>query len=342
MKKFYRIAVLGGGSFGTTLSNLMASKGHDVVLWLRSEERANEINTEHRNSFYLPNFDLHESMRASTDLSASIAHADIVFFAVPSKSSREVARQVAQYIRPDTLVVSTTKGIEPNGFILMSEVLKQELQGQAIGVLSGPNLAKEIAARQLTASVIASEDQQLIDTVQRVLQCSYFRVYASHDVYGVELGGALKNIYAIIAGMGAAMDMGANTQAMLITRALAEMSRFAEKLGANPLTFLGLAGIGDLVVTCSSSLSRNYQIGYAVGTGKSLDEAVDSLGQVAEGVNTLKIVRAKADEMGIYMPLVEGLSRILFEGRAVKAVIGELMLGELTVDVEFSSRDANA
>jgi glycerol-3-phosphate dehydrogenase (NAD(P)+) len=205
--------------------------------------------------------------------------------------------------------------------------------------LSGPNLAREVAAHALTASVVASEDEDLCRTVQAVLHGPTFRVYASRDRFGVELGGALKNVYAIIAGMAAAMGMGENTKSMLITRALAEMTRFAVKLGANPMTFLGLAGVGDLIVTCTSPKSRNYQVGFALGEGLSLDEAVTRLGEVAEGVNTLKVLKAKAQELGVYMPLVAGLHAILFEGRTLEQIIGGLMTGEPKTDVDFISID---
>ena len=334
-KTHREIAVLGGGSFGTTLCNMVAEKGHHATLWLRNEAAADEINTQHVNSRYLPEFTLNERVRATTDLSDCVSNADIVFVSVPSKSCREVAKQLQPYLKPGTFIVSTTKGIEHHDFKLMSEVLHEELPDFPIGVLSGPNLAKEIIAQAITGTVIASQDEQLIKIVQDSLQSHYFRVYGSKDLYGVELGGALKNIYAIISGMGVAMEMGDNTRAMLMTRSLAEMSRFAVKLGGEPITFLGLAGVGDLIVTCSSSLSRNYQVGYAVGSGKSLDEAVAELGQVAEGVNTLKLVKVKADEMGVYMPLVTGLYEVLFNNLSIVRAVNQLMLSEQGFDVDY-------
>ena len=206
------------------------------------------------------------------------------------------------------MLVSTTKGIEARTFKLMSQILEEIAPDARIGVLSGPNLAKEVADHALTATVIASEDEELCLCVQQALHGRTFRVYASADRFGVELGGALKNVYAIMSGMAAALGMGENTKSMLITRALAEMTRFAVKLGANPMTFLGLAGVGDLIVTCSSPKSRNYQVGYALGQGLSLDEAVQRLGEVAEGVNTLKVLKARAEELEVYMPLVERVS----------------------------------
>jgi glycerol-3-phosphate dehydrogenase (NAD(P)+) len=217
----------------------------------------------------------------------------------------------------------------------MSQILEDVAPKARIGVLSGPNLAKEVADHALTATVVASEDAELCQRVQQALHGKTFRVYASADRFGVELGGALKNVYAIIAGMAAALGMGENTKSMLITRALAEMTRFAVKLGANPMTFLGLAGVGDLIVTCSSPKSRNYQVGFALGEGLSLEDAVARLGEVAEGVNTLKVLKARAEELQVYMPLVSGLHAILFEGRTLAQVIEVLMRGEPKTDVDF-------
>lgn len=340
MTQKYRVAVLGGGSFGTALANIVAENEHDVVLWLRNAERADEINRDHRNSVYLPDFPLHPGLRAATDLSAAVSGRDIVFMAVPSGSCRAVAREAARHLSDGVMLVSTTKGIEAgashHGFRLMSQVLREELPQLPLGVLSGPNLAKEIAAKQLTATVVASADATLIATVQTLLHSGYFRVYASADMYGVELGGALKNVYAIMAGMAAALGIGQNTISMLITRALAEMSRFAVKKGADPLTFLGLAGVGDLIVTCMSPLSRNYQVGFALGQGRDLASIIAELGQVAEGINTLKLLKEHADEIGVRMPLVSGLYEILYSGRSISQVVGALMWAEQNRDVEFT------
>lgn len=339
MNTHHRVAVLGGGSFGTALANIVADNGHDVRLWLRNAERAATINREHTNSEYLPDYPLNHSLIATTDLAAAVADSDVVLMAVPSSSCRQVAREVARHIGPDCLLISTTKGIEggdANGFKLMSQVLREEIPNVRLGVLSGPNLAKEIAAKQLTATVVASDDAALTATVQKLLHCGYFRVYASADMYGVELGGALKNVYAIMAGMAAALGIGQNTISMLITRSLAEMSRFAVRMGADPLTFLGLAGVGDLIVTCMSPLSRNYQVGYALGQGRKLPEIVAELGQVAEGVNTLKLLKEHAELLGVRMPLVSGLYEILYNGRSISQVVGGLMWAEQNRDVEFT------
>jgi len=204
-------------------------------------------------------------------------------------------------------------------------------------VLSGPNLAKEIAASQLTGTVIASADIVVREAVQDALKSRTFRVYTNDDMFGVELGGSLKNIYAIIAGMASALGMGHNTNSMLVTRGLTEMARFGRVLGADPMTFLGLAGVGDLVVTCSSPLSRNFRLGFALGEGKSLEEASQEIGQVVEGVNTVRLVSQRAAELEIYMPLASGLYRVLFEGASLDSVVSSLMLGEQALDVEFAA-----
>jgi glycerol-3-phosphate dehydrogenase (NAD(P)+) len=304
------VAVLGGGSFGTAIANIISYNHHKTYLWMRSAERAAHCELARENIHYLPGYRLAENLIITADLEIAISHSDAI-------------------------VVSTAKGIEPVGFTLMSQILEQELPNHPIGVLSGPNFAKEIVRQQQTGSVIASEDERVISCVQQTLCSETFRVYANHDRYGVELGGALKNIYAIICGMAAALGAGQNTQAMLLTRSLAEMGRFAHIMGANPMTFLGLAGVGDLILTCTSNLSRNYQVGFALGQGKPLNEIVANLGQVAEGINTLKQVKRKSDEMGVYMPLVTGLYGVLFEQKSIAEVARSLMLGEQNTDVDY-------
>lgn len=334
----HRVSVLGGGSFGTALANIVADNHHHARLWLRDEQRAEEINKQHRNSKYLPDYLLNPNLKACTNLSEAVVDSDVVFMAVPSSSCRDVAKVLSPLIEQGTVLISTTKGIEPLGFSLMSEVLKEEIPQARIAVLSGPNLAKEIAAKQITATVVASADDNLNLMIQKLLHCDYFRVYAGNDMYGVELGGALKNIYAIMAGIGASMGMGQNTMGMLMTRSLAEMSRFAVRKGANPMTFLGLAGVGDLIVTCSSPLSRNYRVGYELGSGRNLDDIVADLGQVAEGVNTLRLVKSEAEKMDIYMPLVSGLYSVIYQGSSVKEAIGKMMWAAQSRDVEFESQ----
>lgn len=331
------VSVIGGGSFGTIIANIVAGNGYQVNFWLRNEASAAEINDTRENSRYLPGYQIHENVFATTDIKAAVESSSVVFVAVPSAFFRTVVQRLAPIIRPDALLISTTKGIEADTFLLMSQVMQQELPDSAIGVLSGPNLAREIAQQSLTGTVIASPDESVRERVRELLRSDYFRVYTNDDMYGVELGGSLKNIYAIIAGLASAMGMGHNTNAMLVTRSLTEMARFGRELGADPMTFLGLAGVGDLIVTCSSSLSRNFRVGLALGEGKTLDDAVGELGQVAEGVNTLKQVQQKAKEMDVYMPLADGLYQIVYEGKTVDQVLSALMHGEGALDVEFEA-----
>lgn len=330
------VAVLGGGSFGTAIANLLANNGQSVRQWMRDPEQAAFMRTERENPRYLKGVKLHAGVQPVTDLSATLQACELIFVALPSSALRQALQPVAGLL-VDKLLVSTTKGIESQSFKLMSQILEEVAPNARIGVISGPNLAREIAEQALTATVVASEHDVLCSRVQAALHGRTFRVYASRDRFGVELGGALKNVYAIIAGMAVALGMGENTKSMLITRALAEMTRFAVKLGANPMTFLGLAGVGDLIVTCSSPKSRNYQVGFALGEGLSLEDAVARLGEVAEGVNTIKVLKSKAEELQVYMPLVAGLHAILFEGRTLSQVIEALMRGEPKTDVDFIS-----
>lgn len=335
-------AILGGGSFGTAMASILAENGHTTRLWVRDPETAAAINEDRENPRYLPGQSLPEGVQATEQLEAVLEGADLVFVAVPSSAFVEVLRQARPLVAEGTLVVSCTKGIHEDGFLLMSQVLKREWDHTRIGVLSGPNLAREIVERKFTGTVIASPDEELCHTVQRALSCDYFRVYDNPDIYGVELGGALKNIYAVASGMAAAIGIGENSRSFMLTRALAEMSRFAVELGANPLTFLGLSGVGDLIATCSSSLSRNYRMGHALGSGRDLDEALEELGQTAEGLNTIRLVATRARELDLYMPLASALYEIIHEGKPLDTMIARLMGGEHKHDVEFSFHGGTA
>ncbi len=335
MSDAHVVAVLGGGSFGTVIANIIACNGNSVRLWLRNDERAASINRHRENLEYLPGYRLHDDLNATTSLEQAVAGVDIVLVAVPSKSFRQVVRELAGLVPAQTLLISLTKGIEASGFRLMSEILREEMRDNPRAVLSGPNLAGEIAAGQVTGSVIASDLPAINATVHAMLHSESFLIYSSHDMYGVELGGALKNVYAILAGIAAALELGENTVGMLLTRSLAEMSRFAVHMGANPMTFLGLAGVGDLFVTCSSPLSRNYQVGMALGKGQPLDEILEAMDQVAEGINTLSLLRAEAQRREVHMPLVTGLYAILYEHRPVVDVFDDMMHTEQAEDVEF-------
>ena len=304
-----KIAVLGGGSFGTAMANLSSKNGCEVTLWVRDKRSVKSMKKTHINKKYLPDHKLDERLQFTHDLQAAVKGKDLIFVAVPSSAFRETLQKIAPFISAQA-IVSLTKGMEKDTFALMSDVIADELPNVAFGVMSGPNLAKEIMNNMPSATVIASQSAALRLAVQTALHSAFFRVFASDDLIGVELGGALKNIYAIAMGMAAAYDIGENTKAMILTRALAEMSRFGVQAGANPLTFLGLSGVGDLYATCSSTLSRNYQIGNMLGRGMSLDQAIKKLGQTAEGINTIQQVNEKAMKAGIYMPITHALSLI--------------------------------
>lgn len=329
-----KITILGGGSFGTAMANMAARNGCDTTLWIRSAEVAAEITQTRINKKYLPDFELYSTLKVSASLEESVLGCDLIFVAIPSHSFRVILQQIKPFITAQA-VISLTKGIEPNSFCFMSEMIKQELPQVPYGVVSGPNLAKEIVAGMPTGTVVASDSDLVRHAVQTSLHSAVFRVFASDDIYGVELGGALKNIYAIAMGMAAAYNIGENTRSMILTRALAEMSRFAVKLGANPLTFLGLSGVGDLFATCNSALSRNYQIGFALGKGQTLDQATKALGQTAEGVNTVVQVRKRALELDVYMPITNALYEVIFEQAPALNMALSLMKNGHRSDVEF-------
>jgi glycerol-3-phosphate dehydrogenase (NAD(P)+) len=334
-----KIAVIGGGSFGTVIANIIALNGHDVQFWMRSDGLVDELNSQHENTQYLPGYTISKRVIATENMVEAVSDANAIFVAVPSSSFREVVQRVIVHAPVESLLISTTKGIEAGSFKLMSQIMVEESPSAKIGVLSGPNLAKEIASRHPTGTVIASNYEEVRETVKDIVCSDTFKVYTNDDMFGVELGGSLKNIYAIIAGLASAIGMGHNTNSMLVTRGLTEMARFGRELGADPMTFLGLAGVGDLVVTCSTPLSRNYRIGQILGAGKSIEEAVNEVGQVAEGVNTVKLVKEKADELGVYMPLATGLYRIMYENQPIKNVVSSLTLSEQALDVEFAAKD---
>ena len=329
-----RLAFLGGGSFGTAMANLAARNGCDTTLWVRNKRTVKAMIKTQTNKKYLPGYKLDDRLKYSHDLAASVKDKDIIFIAVPGLAFRETLKNIAPFISGQS-IVSLTKGMEKDTFAMMSDIIKEVLPEVNFGVMSGPNLAIEIMKNMPSATVIASESEPLRHAVQAALHSAFFRVFASDDVKGVELGGALKNIYAIAMGMAAAYDVGENTKAMILTRALAEMSRFGVEAGANPLTFLGLSGVGDLYATCSSELSRNYRVGNMLGRGMSIDAAVKKLGQTAEGVNTIQQVHEKATKDGIYMPITHALYAVIYEDKAALGVALHLMEAGFRSDVEF-------
>ncbi|MFL1731755.1 NAD(P)H-dependent glycerol-3-phosphate dehydrogenase [Moraxella oculi] len=329
-----KLVFIGGGSFGTAMANMAAKNGCDATLWVRNKSAVKAMKKTKINKKYLPNHKLAEELKFSHDLESAVQGKDIIFVAVPSSAFREMLTQIKPYITHQA-VVSLTKGMEKDTFAMMSDIIKEVLPQVNFGVMSGPNLAIEIMDNMPSATVIASPSEPLRTAVQEALHSAFFRVFASDDVKGVELGGTLKNIYAIAIGMVAAYDVGDNTKAMLLTRALAEMSRFGVAVGANPLTFLGLSGVGDLYATCNSVLSRNYRIGNMLGKGMSLDGAIKKLGQTAEGVNTILQVHERAQALGIYMPITHALHAILYEDKSPLGVALNLMEKGFRSDVEF-------
>lgn len=333
-KQNLRLVFLGGGSFGTAMANLSAKNGCDTTLWVRDKRAVKAMQKGRINKKYLPSHRLDDRLKFSYDIKAAVKDKDIIFVATPSSAVRETLKTIAPLITAQA-VVSLTKGMEKDSFALMSDIIKDELPQVAFGVMSGPNLALEIMDNMPSATVIASDSEPLRRAVQAALHSGFFRVFASDDVKGVELGGALKNIYAIAMGMAESYKVGENTKAMLLTRALAEMSRFGVALGANPLTFLGLSGVGDLYATCSSTLSRNYRIGQMLGKGVSLESAIKKLGQTAEGVNTIAQVHEQAQKLGVYMPITHALHAVIYEDKAALGVALNLMETGFRSDVEF-------
>jgi len=320
MDNIKKIAVLGGGSFGTVLANIAASNGNNVSLWVRDSEQALRINSEGANSTYHPELKLSSNIAASENLEEVLKDSDIILIATPSIIFENIVQRIVPLIEGGAHIISCTKGIKLDPFRSMSDIISMnvDLNINSVGVLSGPNLAREIAENKVAGTVIASTSNVLINCVKDALSSDSFKVYSSNDIQGVELAGALKNIYAIICGMADAMGVGENAVGLILTRSMAEMSRFAVAKGANPITFLGLAGMGDLVATCTSNLSRNFQLGTHLGGGLSLKEAKDRVGQVAEGVRTLEVIKEESSNLNIKMPLVDSLHDIIYKSSSPK------------------------
>ena len=325
-----RIAVIGAGSWGTTLATLAASST-PTVLWARRAELAQAINRDRENPDYLPGHPLPDDLEATDDLQSAVQEADVVVMAVPSHGFRTVFREVASHIDSGTPLVSLTKGIEQDTLQTMTQVvgsISPYHNTSRIGVLTGPNLASEIADGQPTASVIAMGDHQSAEAIQLALMGPTFRVYTNDDVIGCELGGAMKNVMAIAAGMSDGLGFGDNTRAALITRALAELTRLGMELGGRPETFAGLAGMGDLIATCSSSLSRNHRVGVGLAEGRLLDDIVEDMKMVAEGVKTTEAVLGLADQHGVEMPIASHVGYVLYEGMHPRDAVLSLMTRE--------------
>lgn len=332
-----KVAVLGGGSFGTVLANIAASNGSDVSLWVRDSEQALRINSEGANTDYHPELQLSSNIEASEKLDEVVNNASIVLIATPSLIFETIVQRITPYIEEGAHIISCTKGIKLDPFRSMSDIISANINSNtnSVGVLSGPNLAREIAEKKIAGTVIASSSNELIRDVKTTLSSDTFKVYSSNDVQGVELAGALKNIYAIICGMADSLNVGENAVGLILTRSMAEMSRFAVAKGADPITFLGLSGMGDLVATCTSNLSRNFQLGFNLGSGLSLEESKDKVGQVAEGIRTLEVIKDESSRLNINMPLVDSLYNIIYNESSANTLINDLVNNPHEVDVEF-------
>ena len=328
------VAVVGAGSWGTALAALFARAGRPVRLWARDAAVAEAIRTRNVNPDYLPGVTLPEGIVAGTDLAPAVAGAELVFVVVPSGFCRAIYRRLAAVVPAGTILVSATKGLEAATLRRMSEVAAEEAPGQPLAVLSGPSFALEVAQSQPTTVVIASADPAVAERVQKVVSGETFRAYTSGDVAGVELAGALKNVIAIAAGIVDGLGYGHNTLAALITRGLAEMSRLAVALGGRADTLAGLAGLGDLVLTCTGALSRNPQVGQALGAGRTLAEAIASTHMVAEGVQTALAACALAERAQVEMPIAREMKAVLHEGKDPRTALTDLMLRSLKREVD--------
>ncbi|CAG9611754.1 Glycerol-3-phosphate dehydrogenase [NAD(P)+] [Bacillus rhizoplanae] len=323
-----KITVVGAGSWGTALAMVLADNGHDVRLWGNRVELMNEINEKHENSRYLPGITLPASVVAYPSLEEALAGVDTVLLVVPTKAYREVLQNMKELVSQPITWIHASKGIEPGTSKRISEVIEEEIPEHLIRdvvVLSGPSHAEEVGLRQATTVTSAAKRMEAAEEVQDLFMNSYFRVYTNPDIVGVELGGALKNIIALAAGITDGLGLGDNAKAALMTRGLTEIARLGRKMGGNPLTFAGLTGMGDLIVTCTSVHSRNWRAGNLLGKGCSLNEVLDNMGMVVEGVRTTKAAHEMAKKMNVEMPITAVLYDVLFNGKNVKDAVGTLM-----------------
>jgi len=329
-----RCAVVGAGAWGTALADLLARNKHEVRLWAYEPDVVDSINRNHENVRFLRDHPLTDSIEALGDLNAATKNAELVVFATPSHVLRSIVKAVARVLPGAAPLVVASKGIEKGTLCLMTEIVEQEVKDATVIALSGPSFAVEVVACQPTAVVVASREDGAAAVAQRALSSPYFRTYTHTDVIGVELGGALKNVMAVATGIAEGLGLGFNARAALITRGLAEMTRLGVALGAEDTTFAGLAGLGDLVLTCTGSLSRNRAVGVEVGKGRQLDEVLRDRETVAEGVLAAQSARELATREGVEMPIVDAVNRVLFEGQSARSAIGALMSRELRAEVD--------
>jgi glycerol-3-phosphate dehydrogenase (NAD(P)+) len=295
------------------------------MLWARDREAVAEINAHRTNHRYLPDAKLARALKATESLDEAVASADVLIMGVPSQAMRATAKAVRKHIRPWVPVISLAKGFENGTGLRMSQVIGEELPGHPLGVLTGPNLAKEIVAGMAAASVIAMEDEVIVAQLQRIFSSGLFRVYSNTDLIGSELGGALKNVFAIAAGMSDGLGAGVNTRSALLTRSIAEMTRLGVALGGKPETFAGLAGVGDLITTCTSPQSRNRTVGFELGSGRKLSDIIASMNQVAEGVKSCGPIYELAQSLGIEVPIITEVHKVIHEGRSPQAAFRGLL-----------------
>ncbi|MBQ0138892.1 MAG: NAD(P)H-dependent glycerol-3-phosphate dehydrogenase [Kurthia sp.] len=324
-----KVTVFGAGSWGTALATVLAENGHDTLLWSHRENQAQEIRDQHTNEKYLPNIALPQNLTATSDMTEAVAHGEVMIMAVPTKGIRETCQKIMQTLNRELIFVHVSKGIEPDSLKRISEIMTEELDASVVKdivVLSGPSHAEEVVKHHPTTVAASSSNHDSAQIIQDLFMNQYFRVYTNADVTGVELGGALKNVIALGAGVSDGIGYGDNAKAALITRGLAEISRLGVKMGSNPLTFMGLTGMGDLIVTCTSVHSRNWRAGNLLGKGLSLEEVLEQMGMVVEGVRTTKAAHQLAKEYDVSMPITEALYGLLFEGESAKEVVENLML----------------
>ncbi len=328
-----KVGILGGGSWGTTVASIIA-KNAEATIWARNAATVQEINELHTNSKYLPNAKLTRSLKASNSIEETVKNADLVVMGIPSQSFRKVLLDAKPHIRPWIPIVSLAKGLEIGTKKRMTEIIEEEMPGHPAGVLTGPNLAKEIHFGKAAAAVIAMVDDTIAKELQPVFSSGLFRVYTNNDVIGCELGGALKNIMAIASGMGDGANAGDNTRAAVITRGLSELTRLGVAMGGKRRTFAGLAGMGDLVATCSSAKSRNHHVGFQLGQGKSLEQIIEEMNEVAEGVKTAKVVMELAKDYKVEMPISTEVYKVLYEGSTVNNAFRGLLKIEVGSEKE--------
>lgn len=336
------VAVIGAGSWGTALATVLADNGHQVSIWMRDPKQADSINHDHVNEKYLPGAKLSARIVATTDLRLAVSEKQVVLVAVPSHAMRQICRDLAPLVAEDALLIHAVKGFELETLKRMSEVISEELPSaiaSRLAVLSGPSHAEEVVKRQPTTVVVASESEESMLRAQDLLMNRNFRVYTNPDVVGAEIAGALKNIIALGAGISDGLGFGDNAKAALLTRGLAEISRLGLKMGAMPPTFSGLAGIGDLVATCTSKHSRNWRAGFLLGQGKKLDDVLSEIGMVVEGVRTTRAANVIAEREDVEMPITHVLYAILFEGKDPRKGVEKLMGRLKTYEMEYLNPD---